>query len=207
MKKLFTNDKFFLAMTVIAALSQFIVVICLWPQYKLGLMTMIPISQIACEIVLYVSFKKHSKNVMKGMMGAMLMLIMLDASRYIQGNELIIDKVCGIVYFVLLVFLFINHFIINSTHLSSKVNILANQITVVLIAITDIVWNVAFFQEYSLMYEYLISILDIISFAGFAALVVCVESRLDAYRLDREAAGWTEEKGYPEGYVHEYEKK
>jgi len=25
--------------------------------------------------------------------------------------------------------------------------------------------------------------------------------------LDREAAGWTEEKGYLEGYVHEYEKK
>jgi len=29
---------------------------------------------------------------------------------------------------------------------------------------------------------------------------VCVESRLDAYRLDRETAGWSEEKGYPEGY-------
>jgi len=51
------------------------------------------------------------------------------------------------------------------------------------------------------------SIFDIIGFIGTALVVVCVESRLDAYRLDREAAGWTEEKGYPEGYVHEYEKK
>jgi len=42
---------------------------------------------------------------------------------------------------------------------------------------------------------------------GVTAAIVCVESRLDAYRLDREEAGWTEEKGYPEGYVHEHQKK
>jgi len=204
MKKIFTNDKFFGTVTVIAVLSQLIyfVFYLLLSQFRF-----IPFVQIACEIVLFVSFKKHSKNVMKGMMGAMLMLIMVNASKIIQGNELMIDKVCSIVYFGLTIILFINHFIINSTHLSSKGNILANQITVALVAVTVIVWNVAFFPSYSIFSDYLIGILEIISFIGFAAVVVCVESRLDAYRLDREAAGWTEEKGYPEGYVHEYEKK
>jgi len=44
-------------------------------------------------------------------------------------------------------------------------------------------------------------------FACMTATIVCVESHLDAYRIDREAAGWTEEAGYPEGYVHEYQKR
>jgi len=206
MKKLFTNGKFFLAVTVIAALSQLIFFVGFLPRLGFGLITFIPFAQVVCEIVLYVSFKKHSKNVMKGMMGAMLMLIMLDASRYLQGNEMIIDTVLDIIYFGLVVFLFINHFVINSTRLSSKINILANQIAVVLIAITVLVLEIVAFPLYSMTIDYLFSILTIISFAGFAALVVCVESRLDAYRLDREAAGWTEEAGYPEGYVHEYQK-
>jgi len=139
-------------------------------------------------------------------MGAMLMLVMLDASRYLQGNGMMIYKVLNIIYFSLVVFLFINHFVINSSRLSSKINILANQIVVVLIAIIVLVLQIVSFSSYSMTVDYLFGILTIISFVGFTAVVVCVESRLDAYKLDREAAGWTEEKGYPEGYVHEYQK-
>jgi len=54
---------------------------------------------------------------------------------------------------------------------------------------------------------YIADVIGMLSYSCMVAAIVCVESRLDAYRLDREAAGWTEEKGYPEGYVHEYEKK
>jgi len=69
--------------------------------------------------------------------------------------------------------------------------------------VLDFTWMIAIPESISIIGN----ILDVIGFVGMTSVVVCVESRLDAYRLDREAAGWTEEKGYPEGYVHEYEKK
>ena len=50
-------------------------------------------------------------------------------------------------------------------------------------------------------------LIDVIGFIGMTSVVVCVESRLDAYRMDREAAGWTEERGYPEGYVRPKDQK
>lgn len=52
-----------------------------------------------------------------------------------------------------------------------------------------------------------ISVVNIVTLLAVCGVIVCVESRLDAYRLNREKAGWTEETGYPEGYRHEYEKE
>ena len=55
--------------------------------------------------------------------------------------------------------------------------------------------------------DYISTIADGIIFILTFVLICCVESRLDAYRIDRENAGWTEDNGYPEGSVHEYQKK
>jgi len=96
---------------------------------------------------------------------------------------------------------------INADRKSSPLMITANQIIVCLIAALVAVWNIWAAIFYAYPWDTVVDILGIIGTAASVASIVCVESRLDAYKLDREAAGWTEEKGYPEGYVHEYEKK
>jgi len=75
-----------------------------------------------------------------------------------------------------------------------------------ILAVDNIVWGVYWIPQYDNVMEIVWEIITIVSTVIIAAVIVCVESRLDAYRLDREAAGWTEEQGYPEGYVHQNEK-
>jgi len=102
---------------------------------------------------------------------------------------------------------FINHFQINSEHHSSPAKVKINQFLLICLVIVVTVQSVLCIVRAEEIWKIIRYVLDIIGFMGMSASVVCVESRLDAYRQDREAAGWTEEKGYPEGYVHEYDKK
>jgi len=210
MKKLFTSDKFFLAAVLLAALGSIPFCICclmLWMQYSY--MAVIVIVNAVSAIAFYVSYRKHSKNVMKGLGGFLLMGLLaltivatfpLDPADplYIVlslGNLLVVIVLC------------VNHFVINSDHHSKNANIRLNQVLLFVQFVLYIVMAAKWIAGMSgiILVLYMIGI-PVTAF-GVTASIVCVESRLDAYRLDREAAGWTEEKGYPEGYVHEYEKK
>ena len=205
MKKLFTNDKFFLAMTLCAVIGElFIACYDIFALHHAIQSELVLILRVACVVVLYISYKKHMKNVMKGMMGALLMAQVITAVLYLSDMQPAMDRICVPIFVVLSVLLFINHFIINADRSASPAMITISQIILVLLTINNTVWDIAWF-----MFDdfFIVYFLDFIGFAGMISAVVCVESRLDAYRLDREAAGWTEEKGYPEGYVHEYEKK
>jgi len=82
-----------------------------------------------------------------------------------------------------------------------------NQVLCALLSVSFLVWDIIWACVCGNTLDAVSSISLALGFIGLFATIVCVESRLDAYRLDREAAGWTEEAGYPEGYVHEYEKK
>jgi len=208
MKKLFTNDKFFGAVVIISLIGatlHAIIQLLIYPDIS---SYCIPVFLCAlCELFLYTSYCKHSKNTMKGMMGALLMGLLLDAIFSLSEMEIAADKICAPIYAALVTLMFINHFIINSNHHSSPAKIKLNQILVMLLVLVVIVWNAAW-SVYTIGDLGMVSqIAGLISFPCMMATIVCVESRLDAYRLDREAAGWTEEAGYPEGYVHEYEKK
>ncbi len=209
MKKIFTNDKFFLAAVLFAVLGNGIYAILALCATEFALSSPIigQLIRVLCAIFLYSSYKKHSKNVMKGLMGAMLMAQLILSIDYLSQKTLPIDGVCMPVVVVLSALLFINHFIINSDHHSSPAMVRLNQIIAVLLIVNEIVWS-GTWVAVSFSPLYLIAaIMGILGFIGFVGAVVCVESRLDAYRLERENAGWTEEKGYPENYVHEYEKK
>jgi len=83
---------------------------------------------------------------------------------------------------------------------------LNQKISMLLILIPGVLWGIIGIVYDPGFVGIITQIIDVVGFTGMIAAIVCVESRLDAYRLDREAAGWTEEAGYPEGYVHEYEK-
>jgi len=210
MKKLFTNDRFFLAMVLCAVLGEGLYsVFSLLYDFSRMISAVIPmIIRILCVVFLFDSYRKHSKNVMKGLMGALLMAQVLNAiTLFGLGDTFSLMTASTVVFLLLNLALFVNHFIINSDHHSSGGNVTLNQVIMILLAILNTARVVYLMTVVPGTLVGISFVVDIIGYIGMSAVIVCVESRLDAYRLQREAAGWTEEKGYPEGYVHEYEKK
>lgn len=206
MNKLFTNDKFFLIavlMSVLGAIPFSICCLTVWMQYSY--MAAIVIVNGISAVAFYVSYQKHSKNVMKGLAGFMLMGLLaltimatfpLDPSDplYIAlslVNLLVVSVLC------------VNHFVINSDHHSRSANIYINQILLFAQFVLYIIMASRWISGMTgiILFLYMMGI-PVTAF-GVTASIVCVESRLDAYRIDRETAGWTEESGYPEGYVHQ----
>jgi len=204
MKKLFTNDKFFLTMSLCATIGGLLyyLELTVWSEatYTYALPS---IFSAICALAIYIAYCKHSKNVMKGMIGALLAARLLEGLQTIGETETNVGKVFAPIYAILLLALFVNHFIVNSNRKSRAGAVVVNQVISILLATINIVWAVLISPECDIHYI----IVWILAYPSAYLAVVCVESRLDAYRLDREAAGWTEEKGYPEGYVHKYEKK
>jgi len=193
-KKLFTNDKFFLAMTVLGVLGLIVADILLSINYP-GSMTSIITRFIAalCLIFLRSSYVKHSKNVMKGLMGALLMAGLLHSLSLTGSIFLTIDKVFVPIIILLSAVLFISHFIINSDHHSKPGYIRLNQVLCALLAVAFLVWNIGWACVSENAVDALASIALALGRIGMYAAVVCVESRLDAYRIEREANGYKAE--------------
>jgi len=209
MKKLFMNDKFFLAavlMSVIGTLAFTVYCLSQWLQYSY--MAVIVLVNAVSTVALYGAYKKHSKNVMKGLIGFLLMglLALTITAVFPLEPEQLLYLIVSLINFAVVLALCINHFVINSDHHSRNANVRLNQVLLfvmfILFVVMAAVWIVGITGILPIIYMIGIPVAAF----GVTSTVVCVESRLDAYRLDREAAGWTEEAGYPEGYVHQYEK-
>jgi len=211
MKKLFTNDKFFGAVTILAIVGMILCDSLLFVCEPTANLTLImDIICVICILFLYTSYRKHRKNMMKCIIGSLLTLVILRpintlTSGYVIGYP--VSTVIMYCYTFAAIILFIDHLLINSDHHSNAGLIRTNQIFCVIIFICEIISTVSALTTIDNTLMKVGYWIGAISFACVTASIVCVESRLDAYRLDREAAGWTEEAGYPEGYVHEYEKK
>jgi len=210
MKKLFTSDKFFLTMVILAVIGLIEYGIYLFTGGAVYYTAVGGSSVMAaiCTGALYVSYRKHHKNVMKCLIGALLMALILDGVTSFSFMNVAADYICTPFFVLLSLGMFVNHCIINESRKASPTQVGLNRVLVVAFALNMIVW------VGSSLIILPVRPIDTISMAFYiigcvclAAVIVCVESRLDAYRLDREAAGWTEEAGYPDGYVHEYEKK
>jgi len=209
MKNLFTNDKFFLAtvlMTVIGTIAYEFYCLSFFPQYSY--IAVIVLVNAVSTVALYVSYKNYSKNAMKCLIGFLLMglLALTIATVFPIEPEQQLYTVFSLIDLLVVVLLCVNHFVINSEHHSKSINIRLNQILLFILFVLYVVMAVVWIKTTTgiINFVYMMGI-PVVAF-GITAAVVCVESRLDAYRIDREAAGWTEEKGYPEGYVHEYQK-
>lgn len=210
MKKLFTSDKFFFAMATLAVIGLIEYGIYLFTGGTIAYSSVGGSSIMAaiCTGALYVSYRKHHKNVMKCLIGALLMALILDGVASLSFINIAVDRICTPIYILISLGMFVNHCIINESRKASPAQVALNRVLVVAFAVNVIVWvgsscillNIRPIDTVSMAFY-------IIGCVCLAAVIVCVESRLDAYRLDREAAGWTEEAGYPEGYVREYEKK
>lgn len=209
MKKLFMSDKFFLLAVLLAALGAIPFTICslmLWIQYSY--MAAIVIANAVSAIAFYFSYRKHNKNLMKGLAGFQLMglLSLTITATFPLDPADSIYMVLSLANLLVVIFLCANHFIINSDHNSRSANIRLNQALLFVQSVLYIVMAVNWVSGLSgaILIPYMIGVFA--ATFGVTASIVCVETRLDAYRVDREIAGWTEEKGYPEGYVHQYEK-
>jgi len=205
-KKLFTSDIFFLvsvALTVISVVPFTICSLMVWPQYSY--MPAILVVNAISVVALYISYKRYNKNVMKSLIGFLLMgvlAITITATFPIEPGD-IVYTILSLINLLVVVSLCINHFVINSNRYAKSLNIYLNQILLFAQFAIYLIMAYRWIGDVSgfILVLYMLGI----PFAefGVTASIVCVESRLDAYKYDREVAGWTEEAGYPKGYVHQ----
>jgi len=207
MKKLFLNDRYFLISVVFAVIGQLCIVIKQMSLPTPDLALSLPLTAFAIsEIILYTSFKKHEKNVMKGIMGALLMGHFTLAASILSFADPAV-RVFSSLHIILIAAMTFNHFLLNSERRSNEASVWLNQIFAVTCFLNVLAWMVYNCISDFSAGQLLSSVAGILWYTGVMSALICVESRLDAYRHNREAAGWTEEAGYPEGYVHEYQKK
>ena len=202
------NDKFFLTMVVLGAaggiLSAIFNAIPSFEDFNPPAVFFFTFDSI-CLICLYISYKRHDKNVMKGMIGAVLTALLLDCTCWLD-TYFGPDTIFSCTLFVLKVIIFVNHFIINKEHHSMPINIRINQIVLVVWCLVCIAWDAVWAFSFPLGKDTFGAVVECCYCIGAFVSIVCIETRLDAYRIEREKAGWTEEKGYPEGYIHAHDR-
>ena len=96
MKKLFTNDTFFLAMVLCSICEIIFAIITISVFHNSDQACLVLNIRVLCVFALYISYKKHNKNVMKGMMGALLMAQLITAILRISDDYIGIVKKCAV---------------------------------------------------------------------------------------------------------------
>ena len=217
---IFKNDKLFKISVIISVICTVIYIVSFffwsWNSGLADLPWLFPdIALGVCSVVLYVSYRRHNKNLMKVIIGFVFGVILMDHIQYL-GYYISVDDafyIFSIFNIVCTAVIIINHCIQNSNRKSNSVSVTANQVVLLLNAFGYVVGYILYMTVPSADFinptaaDYISTIADGIIFILTFVIIICVESRLDAYKVDREDAGWTEEEGYPNGYVHEYQKK
>lgn len=198
LKKIFTNDKFFLVSVVISIVCALVSVFCyasngLSLEYD-DLSWVVSSCLYAIGVfVLYRSYIKHDKNVMKTMLGFLLAVILMadlgPTATYIKNNDS--KLIFMLIYIVLDIALIINHFILCSDHKSKPGIILLNQLNILSEAVISIIYFSIMMSNLvsnpnTNIYDYLGCASGEIVFFFMFASIVCVESRLDLYKANRE---------------------
>ena len=205
LKKIFTNDTAFRTATLFCVIANIALAFLIFFPAMEDYTSISYSLQCCIEAVyaffLYQSYIHHDKNVMKGLLGSFVTINLFVSVAYLDLTLDIIDLVISIIVIILSAILAANHFLINWYHQASPKKVKLNQaIAMILICINGISW----FILPTMTYQYASNmILDIFTYSGKMLMIIYIESKLDEFRLDREAAGWTEESGYPENYVHQ----
>jgi len=209
MKKLFANDSFFTATTIAGALSLSLYSVYIFgtgktSNFAIGAVNVVYVCYL---VLLFVSYRRHKKNVTKNLTGGILTAMVIDSITSFAAIEIPIERIFVPIYLILTTAILCTHLYISESRHPSPGKVRINQILCVLVAIELFVWSIVLITRYTDVMSKIGCIGSMIGYPCLFASVICIESRLDIYKSDREAAGWTEEKGYPEGYVHEYQKK
>lgn len=203
-QKFYEKDLVFLLFTILTIVMG-VVSTALSIAHQKADFVLVPLITIIA-IVLYRSYKTHNKNVMKGLMGSVLMwLVVQDTSFMVEvfkngqaafvssvdnlyGLFVVIRVVCVLVTLGI----FALHFVINSDHKSNPLFIELNQtlqLFLICLYMADIIVSAM-----ALGYISIELVAFFIFKAGLMNMVICIESKLDAYRIIREAKGWKEKK-------------
>ena len=152
-------------------------------------------------LYLLVAYDKHDKNVMKGLLGAMLTTLVISELSYFYGTFqsiltqmreistvlVVISLLIEILICVAMALVFITHFVINSDHHSSPALVKINQYLLVVILALILVQKLFKVCALGTTMEMFIAVLVwiVLEVCSFGT-VVCIESKLDAYRKKRE---------------------
>jgi len=201
LKKIFSANAFFyisLIMGVFCYLAYYIMQIN-FSNVSVQSVVLITL-RIGCFVGLFQSYVKHKKNAMKALLGALLMAQVINAilmSNYLYST---FDKICLPLNIILSAILFLNHICINWSSKSSPVKVFVSQIVGILILVNLVVWMISWLVSTTTAMDVIMFMANVLALAGITFSVVCVETKLQVFREMRTEAGWTPEKGYPEGY-------
>lgn len=144
---------------------------------------------VACMLGVTISFKKHEKNVMKALVGGILLLeassrLTNFAYNALYDNGDTIHPAFSGIMFLLAVCLTINHFMLVSDHNAKPQTIKTNQLIILAMIIIDIIWEAYCYviEEYSIVY----SITYEIAYFTVLYVIVAVESKVDVFKLNRQ---------------------
>jgi len=138
---------------------------------------------------LAVSYSNHDKNIMKCTIGVVLALLLSLYLCYIASYGF---SILRLISMFLVLAILVTHLVINSEHKNSKNIVFLNQLFTGLLIIAAIV-NIFTTGSTNIIYISFAALNSILVISSIC-VIICIEARLDAYRIKREAAGWTEEK-------------
>lgn len=205
-RNFFANDKVFLLSTIIAIIGSIFngfYVIINNSNYFNGFASF---CQVVCIIVLYTSYQHHEKNVMKGIIGTLLGIKVLfyaytvsNAISYLRLFEIPFSylDISNTILLVVSLLFTINHYLINSDHHSNPTRVFLNQLLIIVNAIVVIAVYASLLRLLIIGGSSTLNII-VVAVCGIGAVVsynvvACVETRLDVYRVEREANGWKPE--------------
>lgn len=154
-----------------------------------------------CIGFLYYAYLTHSKNVQKGLFGAVLMWYFYDEVSFVFSgivfNRTVFlqyDNFCGKMYLILSIatmilyaVLFVNHFVISGNHSSRTGNVFLNQLLIIVIALFSLASGV--FQAHVLKGDTVYLSESLTWHAGLACFVLMIasyEALFDSYKIKRE---------------------
>ena len=190
LNKLFLNDTLFLVFIIVLVLGEIYFTVVQVIDYPESMdMILVNLLEVICGVNLYFSYKDHKKNVMKGLMGAVLALE-LSLSIMSLGAEYV--SIVNYLAILMAFLMFLNHFIINKDHHSNPNKIFFNQIVAILYAIVTCFGYLELLSYVGFL-DFSHYIADELAHISLIGIVICVESRLDMFRQLREKVGENEE--------------
>ena len=153
-----------------------------------------------CLLFLYSSYLKHEKNVMKGMIGMLLGIILmgdLDTVTVNMSDTTDAAFVVALITVIVDILFCINHFMINSQHMALSKRVTYNQVLIIVEFAVIIAADVLVFNRNVSVLVDSTALVDMLGYIFTFGCIACIESKIDAYKLEREKleaeGNWNEE--------------
>lgn len=153
------------------------------------------------SFLIYFSYRTHTKNVMKPLLGAILMLLLLDSvntafssiqdftyglSFYISNSALMVRIIMNIAIFVVMAAINVMHYVINTTHHSSPLKIKLNKLFYIFYVALVFAMSVCELCVTTVAIAPVGIALSLLADVFLINMVIIIESSLDEFRLERE---------------------